>query len=171
MGRVTCLRLVGFEFVLIFLSFASVGFQPASAQTSPAFPFTLLGSSVVDCWFFGLAFSATGGQQFVVQWNENPTLVGPVSVDFYITPLDALHHPWLCDNGPVRLFWNDGAYGTADWSSPFARAYAAIIVNYSQYTISGTLSIAGINATVPATPIGPMTTIRRLPHCPYYQDC
>jgi len=160
-------RRSAFGFALILLTVDSIGIQPTLAQTSTEFSFTLQASSLTDCWYFGIAFSATDGQQFVVQWNENPTVVGPVSVDFYITPLDTIHHPWLCDNGPTDLYWNDGAYGTANWFAPSSSAYAAIIVNYSQYTISGTLSIAGINATVLTTPIGPMTTIRRLPICPF----
>jgi len=161
------LRSVAFGLAIILLSLGSIGIQPIGAQTSAGFPFTLAASSAAYCWYFGVAFSATNGQQFTVQWNEALTGAVPVSVNFYISQADAIQHPWLCDNGPVDLYWNDGAYGTAEWLAPSAGTYAAIIVNYSNYPVSGTLSIAAINATVSATPIGPVTTIRRLPICVY----
>jgi len=165
-------RMSAFGFALILLSLGSAVIQPTFAQASSAFPFTLPASSLALCWYFGAAFSATGGQQFVVQWNQTLTGSVPVSVNFYITQLDMIHNPWLCDNGPTDLYWNDGAYGTVNWSAPSAGPYAAIVVNYSGYQISGMLSVATINATISASPIGPLTTIRRLPICIYlHQNC
>lgn len=153
-----------FGFMLMFLTLGSVGLLPVTAQASSAFSFTLQESTPGLCWYFGVGFNATEGQRFTVQWSQNASAVNaPVSVNFYIAPLPGVYQNWLCDVGPVQyLYWNDGAYGTANWSAPSTGPYAALVVNYSQYPISGTISVTTVNATVSVTPIGP-NTVRRIP--------
>lgn len=145
----------------------SIVLLPATAQAPTAFSFTLQKSSLADCWYFGVSFSATAGQPFTIQWSEGPSAAGPVSVNFYIAPVAAVQQVWLCDNGPVNLYWNDGAYGTPNWAPPATGGYAALIVNYSKYSVSGMISITTANATVSATPIGP-TTVRRVMPVPLF---
>lgn len=154
-----------FSLMLLIITVGAATWLPASAQSSSAFPFTLQGSYLVGCWFYGVRFNAAEGQQVTVQWNQNPTDVGPVSVNFYIAPLAAVQQIWLCDDGPVYLYWNDGALGTANWAVPSTGAYAALIVNYSQYPVSGTISITNVNGTLTVAPIGPSVARRRLLIC------
>ena len=137
---------------------------PASAQTPSAFSFALEGSSPTTCWFYGVTFNATQGQQLTVQWSENPDQVGPVSLNFYIAPLASIRQLWLCDEGPVYLYWNDGAYGTANWAPPSTGGYVALLVNYSYHSVSGMISVTASNATIPTSPIGPAPVRRKL--CP-----
>jgi len=158
---------VGFGLGLVLLTLSSIGLIPLSGQSSPAFPFTLQGSSLASCWYYGVGFSAAGGEQITAQWSEAPSPVGPVSVNFYIAKLTAVHQTWLCDQGPVNLYWNDGAYGTANWAVPSTGGYAVLVVNYSQYLVSGTISVTIVNATISATPIGPSPVRRALPNPSY----
>jgi CubicO group peptidase (beta-lactamase class C family) len=152
-------------FALVFLTLGAAGLLPATAQASSVLPFTLQESTPALCWFFGAGFNATSGQQFTVEWTQNPSAVNaPVSVNFYIAPLPEVYVNWLCDVGPpAYLYWNDGAYGTANWSAPSTGLYAALVVNYSQYPVSGTISVTTVNATVSVTPIGPRFVRRMLP--------
>lgn len=154
-----------FGFMLVFLSVGSVGLLPVTAEAHSAFAFTLQESTPGLCWYFGVGFTATEGEQFAVQWSQNASAVyAPVSVDFYIAPLLAVQQNWLCNVGPPQyMYWNDGAYGTANWGAPSTGPYAAVVVNYSQYPISGAISITTPNATLSATPIGPNFVRRQLP--------
>ena len=160
-----------FSLALMFLTLGSVGLAPATGQASAAFAFTLQESSVVACRFFGAVFDGAQGQQFALQWNETPSARGPVSVNFYIVPLAAIQKMWFCDDGPVYLYFNDGAYGTANWSAPSTGTYTAFILNSSPYPVSGTISVTTLHATLSATPIGP-STVRRLPqNCLFPLHC
>jgi len=148
----------------LFFVFLTLGTAPglrAYAQMTSTFPFTLPSSSLVDCWYFGASFYATQGQNFIVQWRENPSDIGLVSLDFYIVPQRSVHQPWLCDDGPVYLYWNEGAYVTANWVAPSAGAYAVLLVNYSYKSVSGVISVTAPNATLSANPIGP-SMVRRI---------
>jgi len=156
------LKSTAFGFVLVFVVLGALTALPASAQASSAFSFTLQGSSAVACWYYGISFSATQGQQVTVQWSENQSGVGPVSMDFYIAPLASIHQVWSCDDEPVNLYWNDGAFGNANWSPPSTGAYAALVVNYSQYQVSGAISITTPNGTLSPTAIGPSTARREV---------
>lgn len=124
----------------------------ASGQASSAFSFSLQGSSLTQCWFYAVGFNASEGEQIVVQWNE--TNFPPVSMNFYIVPQTSLYSVWNCFEGPVTLYFDDGAIGTATWAAPSAGSYAVLLVNYSYSSVSGIVSIAAVNATVSATPIG-----------------
>lgn len=156
------LKSIAFGFVLVFVVLGAFAALPASAQASSAFSFTLQGSSAAACWYYGVSFGATEGQQVTVQWSENQSGIGPVSMDFYIAPLTSIQQVWSCDGGPVNLYWNDGAYGTANLSAPSTAAYAALVVNYSQYPVSGTFSITTPNGTLSPTAIGPSTARREV---------
>jgi hypothetical protein len=138
------------------------------AQVPSAYSFTLQGSSLVTCWYFGVEFSASPGEPVVVQWNENITGYGPIAFAVYIISLKSAPPVWFCDEGPVYVYWNQGAYGTANWSAPSAGGYAVLLVNTSLYAISGTISITSPNATLSPSPIGP-ATVRRVvcmgPNC------
>jgi hypothetical protein len=155
------LKSTAFGFVLVFVALGTITSLPASAQTPSAFSFTLQGSSLALCWFYGVSFSATQGQQLTVQWSENTTGVGPVSLDFYIVRLASTNQRWFCDSGPGYLYWNDGAFGTANWAAPSTGGYAVLLVNYSYHSVSGIISVTAANVTLSATPIGP-GTVRRL---------
>jgi len=156
------LKSTAFGLALVFLTLGWVGLLPAMARTQSAFPFTLQGSSPVVCWFSGVVFDGTQGQQFSLQWNETPSVRGPVSVDFYIAPLPAIQQVWYCDNGPVYLYFNDGAYGAANWFAPLTGAYAVLVLNFMAYPVSGSISVTTANATLSATPIGP-SAVRWMP--------
>jgi hypothetical protein len=143
-------------------------FPFAYGQPTSAFPFNLPSSSVVDCWFSGVTFQATQGQAVTVQWSENLSSVGPISMDFYIVPASSFRSHWFCDEGPAYVYSNDGAYGIANWVAPWTDGYAAILVNYGYYTISGTISVTTPNGTVSVNPLG-LSTVRRAcftPSCP-----
>jgi hypothetical protein len=139
-------------FLLILVALGVVTTPSASAQASSAFSFSLQGSSLTQCWYYAVGFTATEGEQFVVLWNE--TNFPPISMNFYIVPQTSLHSIWYCTDGPVALYFNDGAVASASWAAPPAGSYAVILVNYSYSSVSGTLSIAAVNATVSATSIG-----------------
>jgi len=163
------LKLAALGVILVIITLLTAPF-PASAQASSAFPYNLSGSSITSCWYFGIDFGATAGEPVTVQWSQNPTGEGAVSVNFYIAPLPEVQRIWLCDDGPVYMYSNDGAYGVANWTAPATGQYAAIIVNYSQYPLSGMMSLTTPNGTTSATPMGPNMVIRRLLIC-LYPDC
>ena len=138
---------------LLALVMLSVAMTPsASGQASSAFSFLLQGSSLTQCWFYAVGFTAAEGERFIVVWNE--TNFPPISMNFYILPQSSLQSIWNCYDGPVMLYFNDGAIGSAAWTAPSAGSYAVLLVNYSYTTVSGAVSIAAVNATVSATPIG-----------------
>jgi hypothetical protein len=143
-----------FGFVLLFLALGATNSLPASAQTPSTFSFTLQGSSISTCWYYGVSFRATQGQLLTLKWSENPSGVGSVSLDFYVVPLVSIQRIWLCDEGPVSLYWNDGAYGTANWAAPSTGGYAILLVNYSYHSVSGMISITAVNTTLSVTPMG-----------------
>lgn len=132
----------------------------AYGQAKSAFPFNLPSSSPVSCWFFGVVFQATQGQAITFQWFENLSSAGPISMDFYIVPASSFRLPWYCDQGPAYVYWNDGAYGIANWAAPWTDRYAAILVNYGYNGVSGAIVVTTPNATVSANALGP-TTVRR----------
>lgn len=154
-----------FGIALVFLTLGTTGLLPVIAQAPSTFSFSLQESSLVTCWYYGVSFDGTQGQQFTVQWSENPSAVGPVSVNFYIAPLMVARQNWLCDKGPVNLYWADGAYGTANWFAPSTGAYAVLVLNYGPYPVSGTISVTTVNATLSATPMGPTAVRRIVPSC------
>jgi hypothetical protein len=154
------LKSTAFGFVLVLIAMGAFILLPASAQAPSAFSFTLPGGSLVSCWYYGVSFTATEGQRLTLQWSENPSGIGPVSLDFYIVPLASIQRIWLCEEGPVSLYWNDGAYGTANWAAPSTGGYAVLLINYSYHTVPGMISVTATNATLSATPIGP-STVRR----------
>jgi hypothetical protein len=155
------LKSTAFGFVLVLIALGAITSLPASAQTPSVFSFTLEGSSLALCWFYGVSFSVTQGQQLMVQWGENSTGLGPVSLDVYIARLGSINQRWFCDSGPGYLYWNEGAFGLANWSAPSTGAYVVLLVNYSYHSVSGIISVAAANVTLSATPIGP-GTVRRL---------
>ena len=160
-----------FGLALVLLTLGSVGLAPATAQASSVFPFSLQESSSVLCWFSGVVFDGVQGQQFTLQWNQTLTARGPVSVDFYIAPLPAIQQVWFCDNGPMYLYFNDGAYGAANWFAPLTGAYAVLVLNFMAYPVSGSISITTANATLSATPIGP-SAVRWMPQpCHFVFHC
>ena len=139
-------------FSLILVALSVITYPPAFGQSSSSFSFSLQGSSLTQCWFYAVGFNATQGEQFLIRWNE--TNFPPVSLNFYIVPQVSLHIPWDCFNGPVTLYFNDGAIGSASWAAPVGGYYAIMLVNYSSSNVSGAVSIAAANGTVFATPIG-----------------
>jgi len=146
---------------IVFLSLTVGAALPfACGQTTSAFPFNLPSSSGVYCWFFGMIFQATQGQAITVRWSENFSSAGPISMDFYIVPSSSFRLHWYCDQGPAYVYWNDGAYGVANWAAPWTDRYATILVNYGYYPVSGTISVTTPNATVSATSLG-LTTVAR----------
>ena len=122
----------------------------ASGQASSTF--SLQGSSMTQCWFYAVGFTAAEGERFVVNWNE--TVFPLISINFYIVPQSSLRSLWNCFDGPVTLYFDDGGVGSATWAAPAAGSYAVLLVNYSSSPVSGALSIAAVNATLSATPIG-----------------
>jgi len=155
------LKSTAFGFALVLVALGIIAPLPASAQTPAAFSFTLQGSSLALCWFYGVSFSATRGQQLKFLWGENSTGLGPVSLDFYIIRLTSINQRWFCDSGPAFLYWNDGAFGMANWVVPSTGGYAVLLVNYSYHSVSGIISVTAANVTLSATPVGP-GTVRRL---------
>ena len=65
----------------------------------------------------------------------------------------SIREVWFCDTGPVWLYSNSGAFGSANWAVPSAGEYVVLLVNYNYGSVSGTLSIMAVNTTVAATPI------------------
>ena len=151
---------ISISFLIVVLAAATA--YPASAQALSSFPFTLQGSSITACWYYGVSLAVTAGQHLTVQWSENPEIVGPTSLNFYIAPLASIQRVWLCDTGPVFTYWNDGAYGTTNWTAPSTGEYVAILVNYSYYSVSGTISLNIANSTLSASPIGPAAVRRQI---------
>lgn len=145
---------------LTLITLAAVSTLPVSAQTPSAFQFTLPSGSLTACWYYGVSFGVTQGQQVTVNWSENTSESGPVSLDFYIVPEMSLGQLWLCQQGPVNVYYDDGAIGTASWTAPITGGYAVLLVNYSYYSVSGVISITPTNATLSASPVGP-SSVRR----------
>ena len=152
---------IALALILVSLTLGAVPSRRAFAQSPSSFSFTLQTSSFVSCWYFGISFDATQGQQISVQWSENSTGVAPVSLDFYIVPERSLNQLWLCDQGPVYAYWNQGSYGAANWVAPLTGAYAVLVVNYSYNAVSGMISVNALNSSLSANPIGP-ATVRRV---------
>jgi len=165
------LRLTAFGLLLIFITLGATTSLPSWAQPPSAFSFTLQGSSMSACWIYRISFSATQGQQFTVRWDQNQTGVGPVSLNLYIARSAEVDKIWLCDDGPVSLYWRDGAYGTVNWAAPSTGGYAIVLVNYSYNSISGAISLTTINATLSATAMGPTTVRRKPPVCFSQVNC
>jgi hypothetical protein len=140
---------------IILLSLAVGAALPfAYGQITSTFPFHLPSSSLVNCWFFGVAFQATQGQAITFQWSENLSSAGPISMDFYIVPANSFRVHWFCDQGPTYVYWNNGAYGIAKWNPPSTDRYAAILVNYGYNTVSGAIVVTS-SATISAYALGP----------------
>jgi CubicO group peptidase (beta-lactamase class C family) len=142
---------VGSLLVLVVVGVATTS-ASASGQASSSFSFSLQGSSLTQCWFYAVGFTAAEGEKFLVVWNE--TNFPPVSMNFYIIPQSSLREIWDCLDGPVTLYSNDGAIGSATWVAPSEGSYVVLLVNYSYSSVSGAVSIAAVNATISATPIG-----------------
>jgi hypothetical protein len=137
----------------LFLILALVDVLTAHATaTQSSFSFSLQGSSLLQCWFYAVGFTADEGEHFVILWNE--TNFPPISVNFYLVPRAWLDVPWNCFDGPQTLYFNDGAIGSATWTAPVVGNYAVVLVNYSTSNVSGAVSIAAVNATVSANTIG-----------------
>jgi len=139
-------------FLLILVMLGVVTAPSAPDQAFSLFSFSLQGSSLTQCWFYAVGFTAAEGGRFVVVWNE--TNFPPISMNFYIVPQSSLRSIWNCYDGPLTLYFNDGATGSATWTAPSAGSYAVLLVNYSYTSVSGAVSIAAVNATVSATAIG-----------------
>ena len=144
-------------------SFAS---SPVSGQPYPTYSFSLSGTSYVSCSYWGVMFNATQGEQFVVKVSETGI---PTSLDLYIVNPSSIGVVWFCDTGPVWLYSNSGAFGTSNWVAPSAGEYVVLLVNYNYGSVSGTLSVTAVNATVTATSIGYATA--RLPPLCLGKDC
>jgi len=156
-------------YLLILAVVASISSSPVSAQAYQTSSFSLSGTSIVSCWYYGVTFNATLGERFSVKWNENETGNIPTALDLYIVAPSAIHEIFFCDNGPVWLYSNSGAYGSANWAAPSAGEYVVLLVNNNYSPVSGTLSIMAVNATVTASSIG-YATARQPPPC-LANDC
>ena len=139
-------------YLLILTVVVSISPSPVSGQAYQISSFSLSGTSLVSCWYWGVTFNATQGQSFNVKWNETDSI--PNSLDFYIVAPSATREIWFCDTGPVWLYSNSGAFGSANWAAPSAGRYIVLLVNNNYSPVSGTLSIMAVNATVTATSIG-----------------
>lgn len=148
-----------FLLVLTVSGFAST---PGSAQTNPAYSFSLKGVSMVSCWYWGVMFSVAPGQRFNIKWSE--TAATPTSLDLYIAPVSSIHEIWFCDTGPVGPYSNSGAFGSANWTAPSEGEYVVVLVNNFYGSVSGTLSITAANSTFTASSIG-YATARQEPIC------
>jgi hypothetical protein len=135
---------------------------PVSGQAYQTSQFSLSGTSYVSCWYWGVMFNATQGQQFSVKWNETGGV--PTSLGMYIVAPSATLEAWYCETGPVALYSNSGAFGSANWAAPSAGEFNVLLVNANYGSVSGTLSIMAPNATVTVTPIG-YNTARLPPPC------
>jgi hypothetical protein len=154
-------------YVLILAVLVSFASSSVSAQTYPASSFSLGGTSAVACWYWGVMFNATQGQRFTVTWSE--TGGPPTSLDLYIVTPSSLSERWFCDTGPVELYYNSGAFGSANWIARSGGEYIVLVVNDNFGSVSGTLSIMAANATVTATSIG-YAMARQPPLC-LANDC
>jgi len=149
-------------YLLILAVVGSITSSPVSGQTYQTSSFSLSGMSIISCWYWGVAFNATLGQRFTVKWNETNSV--PTALDLYIVAPSAIHEIWFCDAGPVWLYYNSGAYGSANWAAPSTGEYVVLLVNNNYSPVSGTLSVMAVNATVTATSIG-YATARQPPPC------
>jgi hypothetical protein len=138
--------------VLILAVVGSFASSSVLGQTYPTYSFSLSPPSLTYCWYWGVMFNATQGQRFTVTWNE--TGGPPTSLDLYVVAPSATRESFPCDTGPVWLYYNSGAYGSAKWAAPSSGEYIVLVVNENYRSISGTLSIMAVNATVTATSIG-----------------
>jgi len=137
--------------LLVLAIVGSLASSPVSGQTNPAYSFSLPGTSYVSCSYWGVTFNATQGEQFSVKVSETGI---PTSIDLYIATSPSIGQVWFCDTGPVSLYYNSGAFETSNWVAPSVGEYVVLLVNYNYGSVSGTLSIVAVNATVTATPIG-----------------
>jgi len=155
------------KFVIAYLMILTVAgtfaSSPVSAQAYQSYSFSLSGLSYMSCWYWAVMFNATQGQRFNVKWNETAGI--PTSLDLYITNLSSFGQVWVCDRGPVSLYSNTGAFGSANWAAPSAGEFTVLLVNYNYNSVSGTLSITAANATVTGTPLGYGTALLP-PRCP-----
>jgi hypothetical protein len=154
-------------YVLVLAVVSSMTMSPGSGQAPVTFSFALNGSSFVSCSYWGVTFNANPGQRFIVQWSE--TAGTPTSLDLYIVTQTSIQETWFCDTGPVELYSDSGAFGSANWAAPSAGGYVVLLVNNNYNSVPGTLSITPINATVTVTPIG-YATAREPPLC-QANDC
>jgi len=138
--------------VLILAVVGSFASSSVLGQTAPVYSFSLSPPSLTYCWYWGIMFNASQGQRFTVTWNE--TGGSPASLDLYIVAPSTIHESFPCDTGPAWLYYNSGGYGSANWVSPSAGEFIVLLVNDNYHTISGTLSIMAVSATVTATSIG-----------------
>jgi len=151
-------------YLLILAAVGSITSSPVSGQAYQTASFSLSGISLVSCWYWGVTFNATLGQRFSVKWNETETNSIPTALDLYIVAPSATREIWFCDMGPVSLYSNSGAFGSANWAAPSAGEYVILLANNNYSPVSGTLSIIAVNATVTVTPIG-YATARQPPPC------
>jgi hypothetical protein len=149
-------------FLLILVVVGSFGSSPVSGQTIPVYSFSLNGTSYVVCWYWAVMFNATRGERFSLRWNETGGI--PTSLDLYIVAPTSIRGVWSCDAGPVWLYSNSGAFGSANWVAPSGGDYVVLLANNNYYPVSGTLSIMAVNATVTATPMG-YAMARQPPPC------
>ncbi|MGP8069327.1 MAG: hypothetical protein ACLP5V_05510 [Candidatus Bathyarchaeia archaeon] len=154
-------------YVLILAAVVSFALSPVSAQTYPTDSFSLSGTSVVACWYWGVMFDATQSQRFTVTWSETDGT--PTSLDLYIVAPSSMGERWFCDTGPVELYYNSGAFGSANWVARSGGEYIVLVVNDNYGSASGMLSIMAANATVRATSIG-YAMARQPPLC-LANDC
>jgi len=124
---------------------------PVSGQANPTYSFSFSGMSYVSCSYFGVEFNATQGEQVSVKVSETSI---PTSLDLYVVNPSSIGQVWFCDIGPVWLYSNSGAFETANWITPSTGEYVVLLVNNNFRSVSGTLSIMAVNATVTTTPIG-----------------
>ena len=137
--------------LLVLAVVGSIFSSPVSGQTYPAYSFSLPGTSYVSCSYWGVTINATQGEQFMVKVSETGI---PTSLDLYIANPSSIDELWFCDTGPVSLYSNSGAFETSNWVATSAGEYVVLLVNYNHSSMSGTLSIGAVNATVTATPMG-----------------
>jgi hypothetical protein len=147
---------------LILTAVVSISPSPVSGQAYQTSSFSLSGTSLASCWYWGVTFNATQGQTFSVKWNETDSI--PTSLDVYIVAPSAAREIWFCDTGPVWLYSNSGAFKSVSWTAPSADRYMVLLVNNNYSPVSGTLSIMAVNATVTSTSIG-YATARQPPPC------
>ncbi len=134
----------------------------ASGQNYLSNTFTLSGSSIVSCWYWGVKFNATGREQFHLRWTSTSQF--PTALDLYIASPSAIGGIWYCDYGPEALYDNSGAFGSVSWIAPATGEYVVLVVNNNRNSVSGALSILAANATVAVTAIG-YATARQQPIC------
>ena len=147
------MRLTNSVFVclLILAVVGSIAQFPVSGQTNPTYSFSLSGTSYVSCSYWGVEFNATQGEQVSVKVSETSI---PTSLDLYVVNPSSIGQVWFCDIGPVWLYSNSGAFETANWITPSTGEYVVLLVNNNFRSVSGTLSIMAVNATVTTTSIG-----------------